>query len=119
VLAILFPEKKITLLDSNGKKTRFLTQIIYDLKLPSVTVFQSRVENFTGQFEHIISRAFSSLRQFVMLTEHLCAPRGERLAMKGDLSEKELSELPFSSSVIPLVVPALLANRCLVRVTMS
>lgn len=62
-LAILFPEKRLTLLDSNGKKTRFLTQVKLELKLANLEVVHSRVEAFRPEspFDGIVSRAFSSL----------------------------------------------------------
>ena len=65
-LAILFPERQFTLLDSNGKKTRFLTQVKLELKLDNLQVIHSRVEAYTPEqaFTGIISRAFSSLEDF-------------------------------------------------------
>ena len=63
-LAILYPKKFFTLLDSNGKKTRFMRQAVIDLKLDNVQIIKERVESFQGEFDHVISRAFSSLRNF-------------------------------------------------------
>ncbi len=65
-LAILFPERKFTLLDSNGKKTRFLTQVKLELQLSNLDVVHSRVEAYTPaqSFAGICSRAFSSLQDF-------------------------------------------------------
>lgn len=64
-LAILHPHKQVTLLDSNGKKTRFLTQVKMELKLDNLQVIHSRVEEFqpAQPFCGIISRAFSSIHQ--------------------------------------------------------
>ena len=72
-LAILFPERRFTLLDSNGKKTRFLTQVKLELKLANLDVIHSRVEAFTPEqpFSGICSRAFSSLEDFSNWTRHL------------------------------------------------
>ncbi len=62
-LAILFPGSQVTCLDSNGKKTRFLTQVKLELKLDNLQVIHSRVEAFQPEqpFNGIISRAFSSM----------------------------------------------------------
>ena len=72
-LAILFPEREFHLLDSNGKKTRFLTQVKNELGLTNLQVVNSRVEAFEpGQpFDGITSRAFASLADFTQLTRHL------------------------------------------------
>ncbi len=95
ILAIMFPEKKITTLDSNGKKTRFMTQARLDLKLDNLQVAHSRVETFQTEqlFDAITSRAFSSLVDMVEGTKHLLSPSGVYLAMKGLYPEEELKAL--------------------------
>ena len=95
-LAILFPEKKITVLDSNGKKTRFLTQVKLELKLDNLQVIHSRVEAFRPElpFNGIISRAFSSLEDFSSWTRHLGDLNTRWLAMKGLHPADELVALP-------------------------
>jgi 16S rRNA (guanine527-N7)-methyltransferase len=95
-LAILFPERSFTLLDSNGKKTRFLTQVKLELKLTNVEVVHSRVEQFRPQqpFTGITSRAFSSLNDFASWTRHLGDPGTRWLAMKGVQPDDELQALP-------------------------
>lgn len=116
-LAIIFPEREFTLLDSNGKKTRFLTQVIHELKLNPVTVVQARVENFQGQFAAIVSRAFASLTDMLQNTDHLCSNRGVFLAMKGNYPAAEIDELPAEFKVqqtVKLTVPYLDAERHLV-----
>ena len=72
-LAILHPHKQVTVLDSNGKKTRFLTQVKLELKLDNLTVIHKRVEEFqpAQPFTGIISRAFSSMENFTNWTRHL------------------------------------------------
>jgi 16S rRNA (guanine527-N7)-methyltransferase len=95
VLAILNPKLQVTLLDSNGKKVRFQRQAVMELSLTNVTPTQARVEQFTGQsFDQVISRAFASLVDFVMLTRALPAAHGQWLAMKGPGADDELLELP-------------------------
>ena len=95
-LAIIFPERKFILLDSNGKKTRFLTQVKLELKLDNLEVIHNRVEAFTpaGAFSGIISRAFSSLADFTNWTRHLGDTNSHWLAMKGVHPDDELQALP-------------------------
>lgn len=95
-LAILFPERRFTLLDSNGKKTRFLTQVKLELKLDNVDVVHSRVEQFEPEqaFTGITSRAFSSLADFANWTRHLGNSDTYWLAMKGVQPDDELQALP-------------------------
>lgn len=95
-LAILFPERRFTLLDSNGKKTRFLTQVKLELKLANLEVIHSRVEAFKPEqaFSGIVSRAFSSLEDFANWTRHLGDGRSQWLAMKGVHPDDELQALP-------------------------
>ena len=95
-LAIIFPEKQFTLLDSNGKKTRFLTQVKLELKLDNLNIVHSRAETFIPEqpFSGIISRAFSSLADFSDWTRHLGNQQTAWLAMKGVHPDDELQALP-------------------------
>jgi 16S rRNA (guanine527-N7)-methyltransferase len=95
-LAILFPQRQFTLLDSNGKKTRFLTQVKLELKLANLQVIHSRVEAFTPAvpFSGICSRAFSALDDFSNWTRHLGDVNTQWLAMKGVHPDDELQALP-------------------------
>lgn len=95
-LAIMFPERAFTLLDSNGKKTRFLTQVKLELGLGNLEVIHSRVEAYrpAEAFDGITSRAFSSLQDFANWTRHLSGPHTQWLAMKGIHPEDELQVLP-------------------------
>lgn len=100
-LAIMNPEKQFTLLDSNSKKTRFLTQVKHDLKLENVTVAHSRVEAFISEelFDCVLTRAFSSLENMLNWSGHLIKPEGEFLAMKGVFPEEELVKIPTQFEV--------------------
>ncbi|MFT6010519.1 MAG: 16S rRNA (guanine527-N7)-methyltransferase [Candidatus Azotimanducaceae bacterium] len=82
-LAMYYPQLEFVLLDSNGKKTRFLQQMQIELKLTNVTVVQSRVEDYAGQFELILCRAFAKLTDISQGLQHLLADKGNLLAMKG------------------------------------
>jgi len=91
-LAIMFPEKSFTLLDSNGKKTRFLFHVKTLLGLDNVTVENRRVEDFAPAelFQGVISRAFASLQDMTEGCASLLAPGGIYLAMKGLFPQDEL-----------------------------
>ncbi|WP_417765295.1 16S rRNA (guanine(527)-N(7))-methyltransferase RsmG [Spongiibacter tropicus] len=95
-LAILFPERQFELLDSNGKKTRFLIEARAQLGLRNVEVHCDRVEALCDErgFDAITSRAFASLADMAQGCEHLLAPGGKMFAMKGLYPEQELSQLP-------------------------
>lgn len=117
-LAIFMPDVEFTLVDSNSKKTRFVQQAILELKLQNVNVIHSRVEKFHSEelFSTVIMRAFSSLQNIILLTEHLLQDQGVLLAMKGQKPESELNEISQSYSIIPLQVPGVEAERCLIRI---
>lgn len=117
-LAIARPGLRVSLLDANGKKVRFLRQVVMELGLADVEVVQSRVESFRPPhgFDLVTSRAFAALPDMVDLTRHLLAPGGRWLAMKGVSPEPELAALPgdIVSRVEPLHVPGETACRHLV-----
>lgn len=119
-LALACPEMQVTLLDSNGKKTRFCRQAVTALKLRNVEVQQARVEEFRPDagFPQIISRAFASLADFVAGTRHLLAEDGELFAMKGAWPEQEIAELTAARVVEShrLEVPGLAAERYLLKI---
>ncbi len=116
-LALAMPDREFTLLDSNGKKCRFLIHVKHQLQLDNVTVTQTRVEQFQGQFDGIVSRAFATIIDMLQNTEYLCSNRGVFLAMKGNYPATEIAEIPrhFSlQQVVKLTVPYLAAERHLV-----
>jgi 16S rRNA (guanine527-N7)-methyltransferase len=93
-LAIYFPNIHVTLLDSNGKKTHFLFQAALKLGLTNISIENKRVESFNPdeKFDIVTSRAFASLSDMVIGTEHLLAPKGQYWAMKGVNPEAELKQ---------------------------
>jgi len=95
-LAIVFPDKRFTLLDSNGKKTRFLNQCVLELGLKNVDVIHGRAEDCQPEqpFRQISSRAFTALENLVTWCEQLLAQDGEFLAMKGQYPDDEVAALP-------------------------
>jgi 16S rRNA (guanine527-N7)-methyltransferase len=121
-LSIVRPEAQFTLLDSLGKRVRFLRQVQHELKLDNVQPVQSRVEDFPAEppFDGVISRAFASLTDMVQWCHHLPGEKGRFYALKGQLPDDEISQLPveFSvESVIKLRVPELEGERHLVLLT--
>ena len=116
-LALINPDKDFILLDSNGKKTRFMTQARIELGLENVTVVKSRIEDYDDRVDHVISRAFSSLAEFGHFCLRLLEKNGSLLAMKGPGYEIELAALESAFTRVHQVsVPNLNAERYLIEV---
>lgn len=119
VLAICAPGARVICVDAVGKKTAFITQVRADLGLTNLEAIHARVEDLQAPRDLpaaslIVSRAFSSLAQFVSLTRHLIAPDGVWAAMKGQLPGDEIEALPAPvglRATITLAVPQLDAQR--------
>jgi 16S rRNA (guanine527-N7)-methyltransferase len=117
-LAIARPDLAVTLLDSTGKKVRFLNHVARELSLENVYPVQARLESYEPEvaFETIVSRAFSNLAAFAGAARHL-AGTARLLAMKGRYPSDELDDLPAwvrVEAVEKLAVPGLQQNRHLV-----
>lgn len=120
-LAIVRPDIAFTLLDSNSKKTRFITQAVMELGLENVAVVQSRAETFQpeGTFSTIIARAFASIPEMLDMVKHLCGEKTRIIAMKGQYPAQELEDWPTDfvcESVEALQVPELDAARHVVLI---
>lgn len=118
-LAIVRPESHFVLLDSLGKRVRFLKQVQHELGLTNIEPVQSRVEEYQGEpFDGVISRAFASLDDMLSWCHHLPASgTGRFFALKGSVPEEELTRLPEGISLVSvekLVVPQLDEQRHLV-----
>lgn len=118
-LAIAFPNKSFTLLDSLGKRVRFMTQCVHTLKLTNVTPVQSRVEEHNGEkpYDIVLSRAFASLKDMLHWCEHLVDSDGQFLALKGQFPQEEIDEVSDHFQVSRtenLTVPNLVGERHLV-----
>lgn len=121
-LAIFYPEKKWTLIESSEKKCCFLRHIKGLFQLAQVTILSARVERVSGvpAFDVILSRALTDLKQFVMQTKHLAKPATQWFAMKGKYPTEELQAVKNVISAItvhPLSVPTLNAERHLAILT--
>lgn len=117
-LAITHPERQFVLLDSNGKKTRFLNEVKRQLNLKNLEIVEFRVENYhpSQGFDTVISRAFSSLEQMIQWTQHLIAKNGIWLAMKGRYPDTELNVLHQKYRVERYNVSGLDGERCCVLI---
>jgi 16S rRNA (guanine527-N7)-methyltransferase len=119
VLAIVRPDLRVTMLDSNGKKVRFLRQVIAELKVGNAQAVQSRVEEHAARYDMVTSRAFATLADMLQWSGQLAGEGGEFLAMKGQRPEAEIAALPAGyavKEVLPLAVPFLGEERHLVRI---
>lgn len=118
-LAICYPEKDLTLLDSNGKKTRFLTQSKIELGLKNIKPVQTRIEAYEDEpFDAITSRAFATLKDMVDGSIHLLKDDGYFFAMKGVYPQDEIDQLDDRVTVIDcfeLYVPGEEGERHLVK----
>ena len=120
-LAILNPEINFTLLDSNGKKTRFLFQAINELKLTNASEINHRVEAYQPNqlFDAVISRAFSSISDMLNQCDHLVSDQGCFLAMKGKKPDSELSQMTKAYKVVEVNevnVPLVDSERHLIKI---
>jgi 16S rRNA (guanine527-N7)-methyltransferase len=115
-LALLYPDRQFTLLDSNGKKIRFVQHVTRELGLTNVLPVQARAEAYepNHSFDTVISRAFTALADFVANSGHLVGAGGCLLAMKGKIPDAELAALPSdwrATRIDVLQVPGLDAER--------
>ncbi|MFM2475685.1 16S rRNA (guanine(527)-N(7))-methyltransferase RsmG [Celerinatantimonas sp. MCCC 1A17872] len=118
-LAIVNPDKQFVLLDSLGKRIRFIKQVCYELKLNNVSAVQSRVEKYQPEekFDGVLSRAFASLSDMLQWCSHLPTNHGKFYALKGSIPESEIETLDAELKVrdiIKLQVPRLAEQRHLI-----
>ena len=121
-LAICRPDCAVALVETVGKKASFLLQAKAELGLANLSVHNLRVENLKPEqlYPAVSSRAFASLNDFVTLTDHLVAPDGEWVAMKGVYPQDELDALPSGFRLREsrrLHVPGVDAERHLLFIT--
>jgi len=119
-LAIADPDRRYVLIESTGKKAKFLSHAVARLNLANVEVVPLRAESYrpTRQFDCVIARALGPLAEFVRVSGHLTAPGGRLLAMKGRVPEAEIEALPAGWTAVavhPVAIPGLDAERCLVE----
>lgn len=120
-LAIALPRLQVTLVESNGKKARFLREAVRVLGLGNAAVVEARIEAYdaAGRFDAITARALATIPRILELGGHLLAPGGRLLAMKGQRPDEELAALPPGwrvRSLQALAVPGAEGERHLVVV---
>ena len=123
-LAIAMPNSRWTLLDSNGKKTRFMQQALSVCTIDNAMVVKSRVEDYHAAkpFDVIVSRAYTSLTNFADSVVHLCQSETLLLAMKTGLGKDEAGELDdkkYSMLETELKVPGITEKRTLVSLKLN
>ncbi|WP_257385507.1 16S rRNA (guanine(527)-N(7))-methyltransferase RsmG [Tahibacter caeni] len=118
-LALIAAERQVTLVDSNGKKARFLREAVRALKLANVRVIEGRVQDVPGQFDCVTARAFATLADMLNWAGGLLADGGTWLAMKGKVDEAEIAAVPAGfrvERIVALQVPATVGERHLIVV---
>lgn len=118
-LALVNAERRFTLIDSNGKKIRFVSHAVRTLDLVNVEPLQARVETLRPErpFDTVLARAFAPLPQLLESVAPLCGGQTRVLAMKGKWPQAELEALPPGWRVVDshtLTVPGLAEARCLI-----
>ena len=121
-LALARPDWRVAVLDSNGKKARFLRHAQRSLGLANLEVIEARVEDHPPGpvYDAVVSRAFGAVETFVAVSGHLLADHGLWLAMRGRLDDNPGAALPADRGVraaIPLTVPVLAEARHLLVVS--
>lgn len=118
VIAVMQPDWHVTCVDTVGKKAAFVQQVAVELGLRNLASTHARVEQMRdAAFDVIVSRAFSSLPQFVSLSRSRLAVNGRWVAMKGKRPGDEIDALQPDVEMFhveQLTVPLLDAERCLV-----
>lgn len=118
-LAIANPDKKFVLLDSLGKRIRFIQTVVHHLGLKNVEAVQMRVEDYLPEigFDGVLSRAFASLSDMYHWCQHLPYQKGIFYALKGIVNEAEIKQVNDEAKVVniyPLFVPELVGERHLI-----
>lgn len=121
-LALIHPEKKFVLLDSQQKRINFLNQMVYELKLRHVEVIHARAEKFKTEkgFDSILTRAFAQLAVMLQTTAHLASQNGIFIAMKGNYPTAEIKEIPNEFKILtiePIGIKGLNAERHVICIT--
>ncbi len=117
-LAVVNPQRRFTLIDSNNKKIRFLAHAVRELGLANVTPLHARAEALEpdAPFDTVIARAFAPLPEMLEKITPLCNRRTRVLAMKGRPPMDEIANLPQGwklTRTAALEVPGLAEARCL------
>lgn len=121
-LAVLNPGRRFTLIDSAGKKIRFVSHAAHALGLTNVEGLHARVESLRPEkpFDTVVTRAFAPLPEMLEKVAPLCGPATQVLAMKGKWPREEIAGLPLGWRVVrsrDLAIPGLKESRCAIVLT--
>ncbi len=121
-LALIQPARRFALIDSNGKKIRFVSHAVRMLGLTNVEAVHARAEELLPDppFDTVMARACAPLPELLEKVAHLAGPATRVLAMKGKRPDKEIEALPSTWQLLavrPIIVPGLAESRCLITLT--
>lgn len=88
VLKIVYPNLKITLVDSLLKRVNYLNTIITELNLDNIKAIHSRGEDYKEKFDVVTARAVANIEKLLNFTMHLVNKDGIFVAMKGNVEEE-------------------------------
>jgi 16S rRNA (guanine527-N7)-methyltransferase len=115
------PERRFTLIDSNGKKVRFVSHAARTLGLSNVDAIHARVESLKPEqpFDTVLTRAFAPLPEMLKLVAPLTGPETAVIAMKGKWPQDEVEALSAGWRIAEsrdLLIPGLHEARCVIKV---
>ena len=93
VLKIVYPNLKVTLVDSLLKRVNYLNEIIKELKLTDIEAIHVRGEDFRGNFDVVTSRAVANIEKLIKYTMHLIDNNGVFIALKGNIDNELTNEI--------------------------
>lgn len=88
VLKIMYPNLKVTLVDSLLKRVNYLNEIIKELELTDIKAIHTRGEDYKDKFDVVTSRAVANIEKLVTFTMHLVDKDGVFIAMKGNIDNE-------------------------------
>ena len=88
VLKIMYPNLKVTLIDSLLKRVNYLNEIIKELELTNIKAIHTRGEDYKDKFDVVTSRAVANIEKLVTFTMHLVDKDGVFIAMKGNIDNE-------------------------------
>ena len=93
VLKIIFPEIKVTLIDSLQKRVNYLNEIIKEMDLKNIQAIHIRGEEYKEKFDVVTSRAVANIEKLVKYTMHLVDKKGVFIAMKANIDNELTSDI--------------------------
>ena len=119
-LALALPDAEVALIDRMTRRTDFLRSLLELLPLPNAEVIEAQVEQVRGNYDLVAFRAFRPFEpKLFKRIFSLCGPEGAVIAYKGkaEKARAELAEIAgmySSAEIVPISVPFLPDERCVV-----